>query len=57
LQFLRGNLGYIEEVLPEYPHGTPIPLPNWLLCCYWVLPHLCNQQLLQSDATAVGCFL
>jgi transposase, IS5 family len=44
LQFLRRNLGYIEEMLTEYPHGTPIPLPNWLLRRYWVLPHLYNQQ-------------
>ncbi|SDY69916.1 transposase, partial [Nitrosomonas halophila] len=44
LQFLRRNLGHIEEMLSEYPHGTPIPLPNWLLRRYWVLPHLYNQQ-------------
>ena len=31
-------------MLAEYPHGTHIPLPNWLLRRYWVLPHLYHQQ-------------
>ena len=44
LQFLRRNLGHIEELLTEYPHGAPIPLPNWLLSRYWVLLHLYHQQ-------------
>ena len=44
LQFLQRNLNHIEETLTEYPLGTPIPLPNWLLRHYWVLPHLCQQQ-------------
>jgi hypothetical protein len=44
LQFLRRSLGHIEEMLTEYPHGTLLPLPNWLLRRYWVLPHLYHQQ-------------
>jgi hypothetical protein len=44
LQFLQRNLNHIEEMLTEYPLGTPIPLPNWLLRRYWVLPHLYRQQ-------------
>ena len=44
LQFLHRNLNHIEAMLTEYPLGTPIPLPNWLLRRYWVLPHLYRQQ-------------
>lgn len=44
LQFLRWNLGHIEEMLKEYPQGTPLLLANWLLRRYWVLPHLYQQQ-------------
>jgi IS5 family transposase len=44
LQFLQRNLNHIEAMLTEYPLGTPIPLPNWLLRRYWVLPHLYRQQ-------------
>lgn len=43
-QFLHRNSGHIEEMLTEYPQGTPLPLPNWLLRRYWVLPHLYHQQ-------------
>ena len=44
LQFLRRNLSHIETMLTEYPYGTSLPLPNWLLRRYWVLPHLFEQQ-------------
>ncbi len=44
LQFLQRDLKHIEEMLTEYPHGTPIPIPNGLLRRYWVLPHLYQQQ-------------
>ncbi len=44
LQFLQRNLKHIEEMLTEYPLGTPIPLPNGLLRRYWVLPYLYQQQ-------------
>ena len=30
-------------MLTEYPLGTPIPLPDWLLRRYWVLHHLYQQ--------------
>ncbi|GJL76344.1 transposase [Nitrosomonas sp.] len=44
LQFLHRNLGHIETMLMEYPYGAPIPLSNWLLRRYQVLPHLYHQQ-------------
>ena len=44
LQYLRRNLKHIESLLEEWPPGTPIPLPYWLLHRYWVLPHLYQQQ-------------
>ena len=44
LQYLRRNLKHIEGLLDEWPPGTSIPLPHWLLRRYWVLPHLYQQQ-------------
>ena len=44
LQYLRRNLKHIDGLLDEWPSGTPIPLPDWLLRRYWVLPHLYRQQ-------------
>jgi len=44
LQYLRRNLKHIDEQLEEWPQGKAIPLPNWLLRRYWVLPHLYQQQ-------------
>lgn len=44
LQYLRRNLGHIETLLVYWPHGQRLPLPNWLLRRYWVLPHLFAQQ-------------
>ncbi len=44
LQYLRRNLGHIEQQLQAYPEGTPIPLPNWLQHRYWVIQHLYEQQ-------------
>jgi len=44
LQYLRRNLGHIETLLAYWPQGTRLPLPNWLLRRYWVLPHLYAQQ-------------
>ncbi|WP_235590236.1 hypothetical protein [Nitrosomonas ureae] len=52
LQFLQRNLKHIEEMLTEYPHGTPIPIPNGLLRRYWVLPHLYQQQYKDLCTTA-----
>lgn len=44
LQYLRRNLGHIERLLEQWPMGTPIPLPRWLLHRYWVIQHLYQQQ-------------
>ncbi len=44
LQYLRRNLGHIENLLASIPEGTPLPLPNWLLYRYWVIQHLYQQQ-------------
>ncbi len=44
LQYLRRNLGHIETWLADWPQGTRLPLPNWLLRRYWVIPHLYAQQ-------------
>ena len=45
LQYLRRNLGHIERLLEEWPQGTRLPLPNWLLNRYWVIQQLYDQQL------------
>jgi len=52
-------------MLTKYPHGPPIPLANWLLRRYWVLPHLDHQQygihltntMRQDDRIATICQL
>jgi len=44
LQYLRRNLGHIEQLLSYFPQGSALPLPNWLLRRYWVIPHLYDQQ-------------
>ena len=44
LQYLRRNLGHIERLLAPIPHGSPLPLPRWLLYRYWVIQHLYQQQ-------------
>lgn len=44
LQYLRRNLGHIERLLAQWPIGTPIPLPDWLLHRYWVIQPLYQQQ-------------
>jgi hypothetical protein len=44
LQYLRRNLGHIEQLLALIPEGTPLPLPGWLLYRYWVIQHLYQQQ-------------
>jgi hypothetical protein len=44
LQYLRRNLGHIETLLADWPQGTRLPLPNWLLRRYWVIPYLYAQQ-------------
>ena len=42
-------------MLAEYPLGTPIPLPNWLLRRYWVLPHLYQQQYAMYKTNTRRC--
>jgi hypothetical protein len=44
LQYLRRNLGHIEQLLTHWPEGTELPLPRWLLYRYWVIQHLYEQQ-------------
>lgn len=44
LQYLRRNLGHLEQLLAPIPEGTPLPLPRWLLYRYWVIQHLYQQQ-------------
>lgn len=44
LQYLRRNLGYIEQLLVTVPEGTPLPMPGWLLHRYWVIQPLYQQQ-------------
>jgi hypothetical protein len=44
LQYLRRNLGHIEQLLTHYPEGTQLPLPNWLLRRYWVIQYVYVQQ-------------
>lgn len=55
LQFLQRNLNHIEHMLTEYPLGTPIPLPNWLLRRYWVLPHLYRQHYAMYKTNTRRC--
>jgi len=44
LQYLRRNLGHIERLVKQWPEGTPLPLPRWLLHRYWVIQHVYEQQ-------------
>ena len=45
LQYLRRNLGHIDQLLKSMPEGQRLPLPYWLLYRYWVIQHLYQQQL------------
>jgi len=44
LQYLRRNLGYIEQLMTAWSVGTRVPLPRWLMYRYWVIQHLHDQQ-------------
>jgi len=55
LQYLRRNLGHIEQLLQAYPEGTAIPLPQWLLHRYWVIQHLYQQQWEMYRANVRRC--
>ena len=52
---LHRNLNHIEAMLTEYTPGTPIPLPNWLLRRYWVLPQLYRQQYAMYKTNTRRC--
>lgn len=55
LQYLRRNLNHIEVMLTAYPYGESLPLPNWLIRRYWVLPHLYDQQYEMYKANIRRC--
>jgi hypothetical protein len=55
LQYLRRNLKHIEVMLTTCPYGQPLPLPNWLIRRYWVLPHLYDQQYEMVKANVRRC--
>lgn len=44
LQYLRRNLGHIEQLLECFAECTQLPLPRWLLRRYWVIQHVYAQQ-------------
>lgn len=44
VQYLRRNLGHIDDLLEHWPAGSPLSLPRWLLYRYWVIQHLYEQQ-------------
>ena len=55
LQYVRRDLKHIEALLEHYPYGSRLPLPNWLLRRYWVIPHLYNQQKQMYDIREKRC--
>jgi transposase, IS5 family len=55
LQYLRRNLGHIEQLLIAFPEGKPLPLPGWLLHRYWVIQHLFQQQWEMYHSQARRC--
>ena len=55
LQYLRRNLKHIEDLLANWPVGTKLPLPRWLLHRYWVIQHLYTQQRQMYDEKSRRC--
>lgn len=55
LQYLRRNLGHIEQLLNHFEEGRPLPLPNWLLHRYWVIQQLYQQQREMYDSNSRRC--
>jgi transposase, IS5 family len=55
LQYLRRNLGHIEQLLAPIPEGAPLPLPCWLLYRYWVIQHLYQQQWAMYQSKTRRC--
>lgn len=55
LQYVKRNLGHIERLLEHYEVGSRLPIPNWLLRRYWVIPHLYEQQRHMYDEKVNRC--
>ncbi len=55
LQYVRRNLSHIEALLEHYKLGEALPLANWLLRRYWVIPHLYEQQKQMFDEKVNRC--
>jgi len=55
LQYLRRNLGHIDQLLTAFPEGQRLPLPNWLLYRYWVIQHVYQQQWEMHESKAKRC--
>ena len=55
LQYLRRNLKHIHGLLDNFPQGTPLPLPRWLLYRYWVIQHVYEQQWQMSRNNSRRC--
>jgi len=55
LQYLRRNLGHIEQLLTRIPVGTPLPLPRWLLHRYWVIQYVYTQQWQRYQSKTRRC--
>ena len=55
LQYLRRNLGHLEQLLAYWPEGTKIPLPHWLLRRYWVIQHVYAQQWAMYQSKTKRC--
>ena len=55
LQYLRRNLSHIEVLMEHYEQGKALPIENWLLRRYWVIPHLYAQQKQMFDERTHRC--
>ena len=55
LQYVKRNLGHIEQLLTHFPQAQALPLPNWLLRRFWVIPHLFEQQLEMYETKVHRC--
>lgn len=55
LQYVRRDLGHIEQLLTHFPQAQCLPVPNWLLRRYWVIPPLYEQQLQMYQAKVHRC--
>jgi len=49
LQYLRRNLGHIEQLLAHWPQGVKLPLPRWLLSRYG-----CSSMFMRSNGRCIG---